>query len=172
VAAASPSRRIKIAKNDDELEHLRQAGQRRTLPYRCWRRPFGWLLGYGYQRHRAGWLLVGTVLLAGLTFSLARRDGAMVAHVEADQVDVVADKVDVVADKGCGAYPECFNVLMYGADVVLPIIDFGQDPNWTPVDTGHGGGPIWRWARWGFVAIGWALASVFAAAFTGMVQRQ
>jgi hypothetical protein len=78
----------------------------------------------------------------------------------------------VAADAGgrpasCGeAYP-CFNSWVYGADVVLPIIDFGQDGTWRPVDSRW-----WVWSRWAFIAAGWVLASMFVAAFTGLVQRE
>jgi hypothetical protein len=49
---------------------------------------------------------------------------------------------------------------------VLPIIDFGQDSAWRPVGSGC------EWARWGFIAAGWVLASIFVAAFTALVRRE
>jgi hypothetical protein len=68
------ARRIRIARNRDELSHLKAIDARRSRTYRMRRRPFGRLLGYGYQRHRAGWLLVATVLLAGWLFRQADND--------------------------------------------------------------------------------------------------
>ena len=67
--------------------------------------------------------------------------------------------------------------MLYGADVVLPIIDFGQDSAWRPIDVdtatrvaGLDPGGWWVTARWLFIALGWILASVFVAAFTSVVQ--
>jgi hypothetical protein len=68
--------------------------------------------------------------------------------------------------------------VVYGADVVLPIIDFGQDSAWRPIEVdtatrvaGLDPGGWWVTARWVFIALGWILASVFVAAFTSVVQR-
>jgi hypothetical protein len=156
------ARRMRIAKNRDELNHLKRTKQKGSLAYRFWRRPFGWLLGYGYRRWPAGALLVLTLVAAGGLFYLAERDGAMVPN------ELAADNAGNPLP--CGeAYP-CFNSWVYGADVVLPIIDFGQDDAWRPVET-SGGSQRWIWARWAFIAVGWALASVFVAAFTSLVQR-
>jgi hypothetical protein len=149
-------RRIRVAKHDDELRHLRATHKPGTLAYRFWRRPFGWLLGYGYRRHRAGWLLVATLAAAALVFRQAEVDGAMVPEPP------------VAGEHRCGeAYP-CFNAVVYGADVVLPVVDLGQDGRWRPIETGAGGA-VWVWARWAFIAVGWVLASIFVAAFAGLV---
>jgi hypothetical protein len=155
------ARRVRIAKHDDELTHLKTTRKKGSRAYRFWRRPFGWLVGYGYRRHRAGWLLALTLVTAGLMFRWAEAEGAIVPNEPHDSAG---------RPEPCGeAYP-CFNSLVYGADVVLPIIDFGQDGAWRPIES-SGPGPLWIWARWAFIAFGWALASVFVAAFTGLVQR-
>jgi hypothetical protein len=151
----SAFRRIRVAKHDDELRHLRTTRHPGTLAYRLCRRPFGWLLGYGYRRHRAGWVLVAMLIAAALVFRQAERDGAMVPDPP-------------MTEHGCGAAHPCFNSFVYGADVVLPIVDLGQDERWRPIETERGG-RVWVWARWGFIAAGWVLASVFVAAFTGLV---
>jgi hypothetical protein len=149
-------RRIRVAKHDDELRHLRATHKPGTLAYRFWRRPFGWLLGYGYRRHRAGWLLVATLAAAALVFRQAEVDGAMVPEPP------------VAGEHRCGeAYP-CFNAVVYGADVVLPVVDLGQEGRWRPVAT-QTRGTLWVWARWAFIAVGWVLASIFVAAFAGLV---
>jgi len=154
------ARRVRMTKGWDELTHLKTTRPAGSWRYRLWRRPFGWFAGFGYRRWPAAALLVLTVLAAGLVFRLAEHDRAMVPSDP------------VVADAGgqpvrCGdAYP-CFNSWVYGADVVLPIIDFGQDGSWRPVDSRW-----WVWSRWAFIAAGWVLASVFVAAFTGLVQRE
>jgi uncharacterized protein YjbI with pentapeptide repeats len=156
------ARKIQIAKNNDELSHLKLTRRKGSFAYRFWRRPFGWLLGYGYRRWPAGALLALTLVVAGGLFYWAEQEGAMVPSEPA--VDDAGDRLP------CGeAYP-CFNSWVYGADVVLPIIDFGQDSAWRPVETA-GNNQWWIWARWAFIAIGWTLASVFVVAFTALVQR-
>jgi hypothetical protein len=151
-------RHVRIAKHDDELRHLRRTRKPGTLAYRFWRRPFGWLLGYGYRRHRAGWLLVATLLAAGLLFRRAEIEGGMVPDPPPAKAQA----------QPCGKDHPCFNSMVYGADVVLPVVDLGQDRTWRPVETGSGG-PVWVWARWAFIAAGWILASIFVAAFAGLV---
>lgn len=41
------ARRVQVEKNHDHLRHLRETRGRRSLGYRMWRRPLGWLVGYG-----------------------------------------------------------------------------------------------------------------------------
>jgi hypothetical protein len=154
------ARRIRIAKNHDEITHLRTVDDRRSLLYRIRRSAYGHLLGYGYQRHRAGWLLLATVIIAGGLFAFAERSGAMVPDVEPQ-----------AAAEPCGAAYACFDPYVYGADVVLPIVDFGQDTAWRPVDTPTGWIP-WPYVRWALIAIGWFLASVFVSAITGLTERR
>jgi hypothetical protein len=97
-------------------------------------------------------------MIAGLTFRWAEAEGAMVPSEPT--------LGDACHGEPCGeAYP-CVNALVYGVDVVLPIIDFGQDGAWRPSEA-SGLGALWIWARWAFIAIGWVLASGFVAAFTG-----
>jgi hypothetical protein len=155
-------RHVRIAKHDDELRHLRSTRQPGTLAYRFWRRPFGWLLGYGYRRHRAGWLLVAVLISAALVFRQAERDGGMVPDPAA------ATAATAQPPPPCGEDHPCFNAVIYGADVVLPVVDLGQDRAWRPIET-EGHGPVWVWARWVFIAVGWTLASIFVAAFAGLV---
>jgi hypothetical protein len=153
------AREIHIAKHDDELHHLKLSGKTNTFPYRFWRHSFGWLLGYGYRRRRAGLILAGVIVAAAIAFALLNHAGTMVPNVP-----------EAVAAEPCGrAYP-CFNAAFYGADVVLPIIDFGQDVAWRP-NSSASWGAVGEYLRWGFIAVGWILASIFVAAFTNLVRR-
>lgn len=160
------ARMIRIARAEDELRHLRETRRKGTWRYRFWRRAFGVLVGYGYKRYRAGWALVATIVVATLMFGWGEREGAMVPN----------DPPDVQGP--CGEDYPCFNAVVYGIDVVLPIIDLGQDSAWRPIEVetttpiaGLDPGGWWITARWVFIALGWILASVFVAAFTGLVQR-
>jgi hypothetical protein len=128
------ARQINIVKNDDELAHLKRTNRWRTLRYRVWRRPFGVLLGYGYRRWVAGWLLVAVMVAAGFAFWAL--DDAMVPNTSAAELA-----------QPCGAAYPCFNPLIYGADVVLPIIDLGHEAEWRP-DTKSSEGELAENLRW------------------------
>jgi hypothetical protein len=155
------AREIRIAKNEDELTHLKEAGKSGMGMYRFWRRPFGWLLGFGYRRTKAGVLLVALIVVGALAFWWFHEVGAMVPNVSAEVADTPEE---------CGNAYECFNAPIYSADVVLPIIDFGQDSAWRPNPKADWG-QLSEVLRWGLIAAGWLLATIFVAAFTGLVRR-
>lgn len=161
----SAARRVRIARHDDELTHLKRTRKPGSLAYRFWRRPFGWLVGYGYRRWPTGMLLAATLLAAGVVFHLADDAGAM---TPSDHASTTADADD--RQESCGDRRPCFNAAVYGADVVLPVIDFGQDSAWRPSERTAWGRRAAA-ARWFFIGVGWVLASVFVAAFTHLVQR-
>ena len=118
----------------------------------------GVLVGFGYRKWPAGLLLLGAILLAALGFWRLNETGAMTpANPPQGSTE-------------CGSDYPCFNPLVYGADVVLPVIDFGQDGSWYPDSTARYGA-LGEALRWTFIAIGWVLASIFVVAFTGLVSR-
>jgi hypothetical protein len=57
-----------------------------------------------------------------------------------------------------------FNAPVYALDVLLPIIDLGQQDSWQP--TG-----IALYAYWTFIIVGWVLTSAFVAGITGIFKR-
>lgn len=66
---------------------------------------------------------------------------------------------------------DSFHALGYAADLVIPVLDLGQTSAWAPSkDRGAWGHWLW-WARWVFVAFGWTLTAMGAAAVTGIMQR-
>lgn len=66
---------------------------------------------------------------------------------------------------------DSFNALGYAADLVIPILDLGQDSAWAPSkDRGPWGAGLW-WGRWVFAALGWLVTALGAAAVTGIIQR-
>jgi hypothetical protein len=53
----------------------------------------------------------------------------------------------------------------YAADTFLPIVDLGQQVDFTP--TG------WvRWVDWSVILLGWALTTIFVAGFTRIVRSE
>ena len=66
---------------------------------------------------------------------------------------------------------DSFNALGYAADLVIPILDLGQESAWAPSkDRGAWGFHLW-WGRWVFAAMGWIITALGAAAVTGIIQR-
>ncbi len=71
-----------------------------------------------------------------------------------------------------GRYWESFHPLAYAADVVIPIVDLGQTEAWAPsTERGPWGAQLWYW-RWFFIALGWIVTALGAAALTGIIRRE
>ena len=66
---------------------------------------------------------------------------------------------------------ETFNRYAYAADVVIPIVEFGQTDAWAPsTERGTWGYHLWYW-RWIFTTAGWIVTALGAAALTGIIRR-
>ncbi|MER6128243.1 membrane-associated oxidoreductase [Streptomyces sp. NPDC001795] len=124
-----------------QLAKLRR--HRRTLPRyaRLWGYVQDAAVGYGFRPMRAaGWLLL--LLCTGtLTFALHHPPALKPSES-----------------------PE-FNPLFYTLDLLLPIIDFGQEPAFAP----RGG---YQWLSYLLIATGWVLATTIAAGATRALNRQ
>jgi len=131
--------------SEKDARDIALAGQRRrraTLPRlaRIWGHLQDVTVGYGYRPLRAGaWLLalltVGAVVFGGS---------------EPPAFDP-------------GAAPP-FNPVIYTLDLLLPIIDFGQERAFNPVGAQ-------QWLAWGLIAAGWVLATTIAAGLTRSLRR-
>jgi hypothetical protein len=66
---------------------------------------------------------------------------------------------------------ETFNRYAWAADVVIPILDFGQTQAWTPTTArGWAGCTLW-WGNWVLSAAGWIVLAFAAAGVTGVARR-
>ncbi len=179
--AEDAARKTQIAKNNDELANLKQRLKDRTSQgwldraaarWRIWwRRPLGWLVGYGYRRWPAGVILGLLIVAAWAVFARAESTGELIPTNNAHAEQLIENEAaassgnPAIEVTGCGeAYP-CLSPAVYASDVVLPIVDFGQDSEWRPTSA------LFQRARWVFIALGWALATVFVAGFTNLVRR-
>ncbi|MEM6888720.1 MAG: hypothetical protein AAF636_11330, partial [Pseudomonadota bacterium] len=75
------------------------------------------------------------------------------------------------ADIAPGRDWESFNALAYGADIAIPIIEFGQTDTWAPSKTRGPWGQFLWWWRWVATLSGWLVTGLAAAAVTGIIRR-
>ncbi|MDG6109235.1 hypothetical protein Daura_26145 [Dactylosporangium aurantiacum] len=131
--------------HDEDARTVLLAKQRRrraTRPWWTW--PWSWLqdvtVGYGYRPQRAA-LWLAALLVAGTAVFTVWRP----APVNPGQ-------------------PPALYPVVYTLDLLLPIIDFGQEPAYRP--TGPG-----QWLAFLFIAASWTLATTVAAGFTRVLTR-
>jgi hypothetical protein len=98
-------------------------------------------VGHGYRPWFAGVWALGIILV-------------FAAVVWGNSDSFVPEK------QGVTGSPQPF---IYAADTFLPIVDFGEAARWMPTD--------WtRWVEWLVISLGWALTTIFVAAFTRIVR--
>ncbi|MFI0446758.1 hypothetical protein [Actinomadura sp. 6N118] len=130
----------------------REEAARRVAIAKQWHRrkvlgPFGrlanWLLfltvGYGYRTWLAAVWLAGLLAVGSLVF----------ARADMKQAD----------PKG-----PAFHAFAYTLDVLLPIVDLGQQKAWNPEGT------VVYWS-WTLIAAGWILTTAVVAGLTGIIKR-
>ena len=69
-----------------------------------------------------------------------------------------------------GTHYETFSTLAYALDIVVPIIDLGQEEAWAATTATKLGMFAWA-ATWGFKLMGWLVTALGAAAVTGLIRR-
>ena len=126
-----------------EVQLARQRRRRESLPLagRVW----GWLqdvtVGYGYRPGRAAvWMAV--LWAVGAVYFAVHRTPAP-------------------TDSG---YVPHWNPALYALDLLLPVIDLGQDNAWREVGTG-------QWVASALILLGWMLATTAAAGASRLLRR-
>ena len=66
---------------------------------------------------------------------------------------------------------ETFQGFAYAADIVIPIVNLGQESAWAPSTSRSPWGQAGWWIRWFAKAAGWIITALGAAAVTGMVRN-
>jgi hypothetical protein len=154
------ARKVAIARRAD----LRRWGK--LNPYR----KFGnWLLDktikYGYQTWRAGVGLVA-VFVVFLALSVLGQH----LHVIVPVGDIRGLHPVPSATQCTSSYP-CFYPAGYTVDTVIPLINVHQAEYWGP--DGHAAwGWIWVGGSWVATGLGWALATLLVAGYTGLVRQE
>ena len=153
------ARKVAIARRAD----LRRYGN--LSPYR-W---FGnWLLDktikYGYQTWRAGVGLAAVFMAVWVLSFLAQQHHLMMPVGDIEGLHPVPS-----AARCTSSYP-CFYPAGYAVDTVIPIINVHQADYWGP--DGHTPwGTAWVTATWIATGLGWALATLLVAGYTGLVRQ-
>jgi hypothetical protein len=154
------ARKAAIARRSD----LRKYGN--LNPYR----KFGnWLLDktikYGYQTWRAG---VGLAVVFGVFLALSI--AGQHRHVMVPVADIAGLRPVPSATQCTSNYP-CFYPVGYTVDTVIPLINVHQAEYWGP--DGHAPwGWLWVGSAWVATGLGWALATLLVAGYTGLVRQE
>ena len=122
------------------IERQRRRHSELGWPGRFWGRLQEWTVGYGYRPWLAMVWLAVFWLLGLLWFA-----GHVMVKLDADQNPV-------------------WNPPLLATDLLLPIVDLGQDNMWRMV------GPS-QWIAGVLIAVGWILASTAAAGTTRVLKR-
>jgi hypothetical protein len=153
------ARKVAIARRAD----LRKYGELNR-----YRRVGNWLLDitirYGYETWRAG-LGLAAVFVIFLAYSfLAQQTHLMVPVGDTDGLHYLPS-----ATKCTSSYP-CFYPFGYTIDTVIPLINVHQAAYWGP--DGHTPwGHVWVVGTWLATGLGWALATLLVAGYTGLVRQ-
>ncbi|MBX6767578.1 MAG: membrane-associated oxidoreductase, partial [Actinomadura rubrobrunea] len=117
--------------------------RRATLPWyaRLWGHLQDAAIGYGYRPLRAAAWLLALTLLGGAAFALHHPEPLKPGEAPG------------------------FNAFFYTLDLLLPIIDFGQEKAFKPDGW-------YQWLSYLLVVLGWVLATTVVAGVTRIVSRQ
>ena len=160
--------------------------ERRSL----WAIPLLWLndfilrtmIGYGYRPFLA--LVWGCVLIGAMSVLYQKTWDAGDFAPNAAPILISEDWIEATlkhpsnpakfwSNQGeAGQDYETFNAIAYSADILIPIVNLGQEEAWAPSTTrSYWGKQAW-WVRWFAKAFGWVITALGAAAITGAIRNQ
>lgn len=139
-----------------------------------------WVVGYGYKPIYSfywllGLLVVGTglALMAWHEGAFAPRSDYLVAQrAWTDLADADNPAAAWFANTDSGRGYERFYPGAYAFDVVVPVIEIGQDDAWRPMASAGTWGWLMWWMRWVLAVAGWVVIGLAAAAITGVIKRE
>jgi hypothetical protein len=153
------AREVAIARRIDSREYGNLKWYRRLG-----NRFLHWSVRYGYKSWRAGIGLIAVLLVFWALSFLAQQH-----HLMMPVGDTEGLHFEPSATKCTGSYP-CFYPFGYAVDTVIPVINVHQAENWGP-DGSIRWGQAWVIGTWIGTGLGWALATLFVASYTGLVRR-
>ncbi len=168
---------------------------------RGWHRAYGLIAGYGHRPADIIAWMVGLWLFFAIFYGFAAWGGIM-APASADVImheqlhsDIGADSHD---SSRCGIryevnppqyWPACaalpseyttFNPAVYSLDLILPLVDLGQESSWAPSATYTDSGGEMQWLWWGMgiralmwfeILFGWFASLMFVAIVSRLVDK-
>jgi hypothetical protein len=134
-----------------------------------YRKTLSWLLDrtiqYGYQTWRAVLGLGLVYVVAVVVFTLAQHHGNLIVPLAQTSSGKPAPSVGQ-----CTARYPCFYPAGYAIDTVIPIINVHQATYWGPNGDSAAGTALTVFT-WLCTALGWALATLSVAGYTGLVRN-
>lgn len=138
------------------------------------------IVGFGYRPAKALYALCALVLAGALLFHATWSAGdfapnsALVQNSAgwAEALSAGNPAAAWSAQNGAGRDYETFHPVAYAFDVVVPVIDIGQEEAWGPSTTRSPLGWHAWWARWVLKILGWVVSAVGAAAITGIIRQE
>lgn len=159
------------AGQDDQAREVAIARRRDLRTYgnlNSYRRFGNWFLDttirYGYHTWRAGVALATLFLIFWILSAVA-----VPHHLIAWTGDISGLHVVPSATKCASSYP-CFSSFGYTVNTVIPLINVHQAEFWGP-DASTPWGAAFTVATWIATGLGWALATLLVAGYTGLVRR-
>lgn len=138
-------------------------------------------VGYGYRPGRVLGLAILLILGLGMFFQKTWDAGDMAPNaapilVSSGWISATQTHADNPAKfwsaKGNpGQDWETFQSFAYAADLVVPIVNLGQEAAWAPSTSRNEWGQMGWWIRWFAKAAGWIITALGAAAVTGAVRQ-
>ncbi len=168
---------------DANMEAIRESG------HGTWKIPLlwlssallRWLVGYGYRPILAmGWGVVLIVLL-----SCASHKTWQAGDMTPNSAPILISKNWISATQSHPENPgefwstpgqagqdyETFHPVAYAADLLIPIVNLGQEDAWAPSTSRSPWGQRMWWLRWFAKVFGWVITALAAAAVTGVIRR-
>lgn len=140
-----------------------------------------YLVGYGYRPIYALLWMVFLIFLLGAFFQKTWNVGDMTPNsapilVSADWKSATMSHPNNPAEfwsspGQAGQDYETFYAFAYSADLLIPIVNFGQEDAWAPSTSRSWWGQQGWWMRWFAKALGWVFTALGAAAVTGVIRR-
>lgn len=138
------------------------------------------IVGFGYRPAKALYALCALMLAGALLFHATWSAGdfapnsALVQNSAgwAEALSAGNPAAAWSAPDGAGRDYETFHPVAYAFDVVVPVIDIGQEEAWGPSTTRSPLGWHAWWARWVLKILGWVVSAVGAAAITGIIRQE
>jgi hypothetical protein len=137
--------------------------------------------GYGHRPQLSIRAIVILILLTAVIALATWRAGDFVPNsapiLISDEWQAFAKTADNPArewtlNATAGRDYETFNALVYAADVVIPLVGFGQEVAWTPTTSRGPMGWVMLITKWVMIALGWIVTAIGAAAVTGIIRRE